>query len=61
MKTWKRTIDALPLEGVVVTTISAGGLEQDLQRQGPLWFFPDGSMYVYYQVEFWREREGQPC
>ena len=24
-----------------------------LIRRGPLWFFPDGSMYVYYQPTHW--------
>jgi hypothetical protein len=27
--------------------------EQPLQRQGNLWFFPDGSMYVYYRPTHW--------
>ena len=26
-----------------------------LVRQGRLWFFPDMSMYIYYQPTHWRE------
>lgn len=28
--------------------------EQSLKRQGRLWFFPDGSMYVYYAPTHWK-------
>jgi hypothetical protein len=28
---------------------------QDLRRWGSLWWFTDGSMYVYYQPTHWRE------
>lgn len=28
--------------------------EQKLKRQGNLWFFPDGSMYVYYTPTHWK-------
>jgi hypothetical protein len=52
---WKRTAIDLPPEGQVVVTMSALGLEQKLKRSGSLWFFPDGSMYVYYEVRYWRE------
>lgn len=51
-------IDTAP-EGVTVRTkIDDGGgarNEQNLKRQGRLWFFPDMSMYVYYQPTHWRE------
>lgn len=30
--------------------------EQELKRQGNLWFVPDGSMYVYYTPTHWREK-----
>lgn len=30
---------------------------QALKRQGRLWFYPDGSMYVYYQPTHWRPLE----
>lgn len=29
--------------------------EQLLKRQGRLWFFKDGSMYVYYTPTHWKE------
>ena len=54
--TWTRTQDELPPEGEVVATLSEGGLEQELKRRGQLWFFPDGSMYVYYHVAYWRRK-----
>jgi hypothetical protein len=28
--------------------------EQPLKRRGNLWFFPDDSMYVYYQPTHWK-------
>jgi len=28
--------------------------QQRLKRQGRLWFFEDGSMYVYYTPTHWR-------
>lgn len=46
--------DNLPEEDVIVDTISADGIEQQLKRLGRLWFLPDGSSYVYYEVKFWR-------
>jgi len=51
---WNKTATSLPEENVVVNTMSPGGLEQRLKRQGSLWFTPDGSMYVYYTPEFWK-------
>lgn len=49
---------ALPPEGLPVNTKihDATGCrnEQSLKRQGRLWFFPDGSMYVYYTPTHWR-------
>lgn len=56
---WHNTKDQLPPEGRIVDTISEGGLGQKLKRQGKLWFFPDGSMYVYYAVAKWAYLEGQ--
>lgn len=45
-------------EGVTVDTKidDADGVRnvQPLRRSGPLWFFPDGSMYVYYTPTHWR-------
>ena len=31
---------------------------QPLKRQGNLWFYPDGSMYVYYTPTHWRPTNG---
>lgn len=55
MKGWTRTSEKLPENGVVIDTISPTGMEQALKRSENLWFFPDGSMYVYYVPQFWRE------
>lgn len=54
---WKYTSHELPGEGVVVETASEGGLHQLLKRKGKLWFYPDGSMYVYYTPVAWRIEE----
>lgn len=49
---WCSVRNELPPEGVVVQVQNNDGAL--LKRQGRLWFFPDGSMYVYYDVKFWR-------
>ena len=57
MSDWQ-AIESAPNGRVVETKIDdAKGLrnEQPLKRQGNLWFFPDGSMYVYYTPTHWRE------
>lgn len=51
---WNQTESSTPPDGVVVDTLSDGGLQQTLKRSGNLWFFPDGSMYVYYTPKYWR-------
>lgn len=50
---WTNTSDQLPPEGEVVMTLGENGTEQHLKRSGSLWFFPDGSMYVYYVPVKW--------
>jgi hypothetical protein len=52
---WTPTVEKLPPEGLVVETMDSGGHVQPLKRSGRLWFFPDGSMYVYYVPGYWRE------
>jgi hypothetical protein len=55
---WIRTNAELPPDGVTVETKidDRRGVrnEQTLKRLGRLWFFPDGSMYVYYVPTHWR-------
>lgn len=59
---WRGTMDWKPIEtapeGVVVKTKidDADGCrnETTLKRDGNLWWFPDGSMYVYYRPTHWR-------
>lgn len=58
MSEWIRTADRLPENGTVVDTkIDTAGVarnKQRLKRSGALWFFEDGSMYVYYTPTHWR-------
>lgn len=58
---WIKTADQLPDEGVVVMTKidDAKGLrnEAELKRHKGLWYFSDGSMYVYYTPTHWRPLE----
>ena len=59
MGEWKRTLDILPPENLVVETKIDDGKfirnEQQLYRYGNLWFIPDWNMYVYYTPTHWRE------
>lgn len=57
---WVFCEDELPPEGRVVETRSEHGLIQSLKRQGPLWFTPEGTMYVYYTPIAWKDIEDQP-
>lgn len=56
---WHRTATILPPENQVVDTMISdlGGErnQQQLKRSGRLWFYPDGSMYVYYMPTHWSE------
>lgn len=56
---WWPISQTLPTDGVVVNTkISDIGGDRNIQklkRSGRLWFFPDGSMYVYYTPTHWQE------
>jgi hypothetical protein len=68
MSEWIRCSDSLPPNGLLVLTKidDAKGLrnEQQLTREGNLWFFTDHSMYVYYRPTHWkaliREPEAKP-
>lgn len=51
---WNFTNQILPPENVVVETMDSGGSIQKLMRSGNLFWFPDGSMYVYYCPVKWR-------
>lgn len=58
---WKRTDESLAPEGVVVHSKIDDGKgcrsEQTLKRLGTLWYFADGSMYVYYTPTHWAVTE----
>ncbi len=58
MAEWLPITAELPQDNIAVETkIDSGMVERNvakLVRQGRLWFFPDISMYVYYQPTHWR-------
>ena len=57
-KQWIKCSDKLPPQDTVVETKIDDALgvrnEQRLQMHGRLWFYPDMSMYVYYEPTHWR-------
>jgi hypothetical protein len=57
---WISVKESLPKNGEIVDTKIDDNHgkrnEQPLKRQGNLWFFSDGSMYVYYVPTHWK-----PC
>lgn len=56
MEVWQ-PINTAPSDIVIKTkVVDAAGErnEQELVKQGNLFFFPDMSMYVYYQPTHWR-------
>jgi hypothetical protein len=54
---WISIKKSLPPENRIVNTKIDDELgtrnERELKRQGRLWFYPDGSMYVYYTPTHW--------
>lgn len=58
MRRWVPIDQELPPEGEVVGVISPSGNASTLKRSGPLWFVPDGSMYVYWTPIAWRRNGG---
>ena len=54
MSQWFLTSNRLPPDRKIVLTKDSGGNIQKLKRIGNLWWFPDGSMYVYYVPKSWR-------
>lgn len=62
MSDWIRCNNRMPAPGVVVDTKidNAQGVRNEqplkLHKGGRLWFFPDDSMYVYYEPTHWREK-----
>lgn len=52
---WHIPEDRLPPDGQVVDCMTSSGAVVKLKRIGNLWFVEDGSMYVYYVPQFWRE------
>jgi hypothetical protein len=60
MSEWQ-PIETAPKGVVIMTKIDdADGCrnEQELKRDGNLWWLPDGSMYVYYRPTHWRPAGG---
>lgn len=60
---WHRTDSLLPPRGMVVMTEDSGGNQQKLKRHdregSGLWFFEDGSGYVYYTPKRWRNLDAR--
>lgn len=58
MGDWIKVSEQLPPEGTIIEMKIDDGKGcrnvQKLKRRGRLWFFPDGSMYVYYEPTHWR-------
>lgn len=59
MNEWVKTADRLPPNDLVVDTKidDPKGLRNECKLKlynNRLWFFSDGSMYVYYQPTHWR-------
>lgn len=63
MSDWISVVERLPPENKIVdTSIDDGEYirnERKLKRKGNLWYFPNGSMYVYYTPTHWRWPEGE--
>jgi hypothetical protein len=64
MSDWISVKDRLPEPGQVVDTKIDDGVfvmrnEGPLKLIGNLWFYTDGSVYVYYEPTHWREIEGK--
>lgn len=64
-QTWRPVLTDPAPEGVEVDTVIIGSGDdnplrnhQSLVRRGRLWFFPDRSMYVYYEPTHWRPLGG---
>lgn len=62
---WIPCSDRLPENDEVVETkiddASGARNQQELRRHNRLWFFPDVSMYVYYEPTHWRTKESATC
>lgn len=60
MHDWIPCTARLPQSGEVVMTKiddeSGPRNEQPLKRENRLWYFPDGSMYVYYEPTHWKPK-----
>jgi len=56
MQNWTKTSNQLPPDNAIVSTMDSSGSVQDLKRKGNLWWFTDGSMYVYYTPQFWQAK-----
>jgi hypothetical protein len=57
---WISVQQKLPPQNIVVETRVFDGAgernKEDLKRVGRLWFFPDSTMYVYYEPTHWRKK-----
>lgn len=59
MSEW-HSVESAPEDVVVETKIDdTRGCwnEQEMRRRGRLWWYPDNSMYVYYEPTHWRRSQ----
>lgn len=54
-KVWHNAREVKPHEGELVDVITEGGDQRQLVWKHNLWFLPDLSMYVYFEVSSWSE------
>lgn len=62
MSDWQLVASA-PEDEIVLTKIHddhGERNEQPLRRRGRLWWYPDGSMYVYYTPTHWKPAPPRP-
>lgn len=50
---WHNARELKPSEGELVNVITEGGDHRQLVWKSNLWFLPDLSMYVYFEVSSW--------
>jgi len=55
---WTHLKNRLPPERVLLETISPGGIQQDLIYHSGHFWAPEGDIYVYYEPQFWRVKNG---
>lgn len=55
---WTPIVVAMPPEGVIVDSLSAGGELLRVKWEGRLWRLPTGAHHPCYTPEYWRTAAG---